>query len=469
MARPFKLPDLGEGIHEGEVLNVLVSVGDHVNEDDPILEIETDKAAAEIPSPFTGKVEEIMVKAGDTVEVGDVLMTFSDAEEEAPEEKKKAPEKEEKEQKKEEKAAAEEKEKEPRKQEKEPEKKKEAPAEKEAQKKEKEEKKKEEEPERKEGPVPASPATRRLARELEVDLREVSPSGPGGRVTSEDVKSFAEKGKAERPEKKEAPREEGKKPEARPIREKGPELPDFTKWGKVERIPVRSIRRATARQMALSWSQIPHVHNQDMVDMHKLEEFRAKHKGEIEEKGGKLTITVFALKAAATALKRFPRFNTSLDVNSGELVIKHYCHIGVAVSTEEGLVVPVVRDVDRKSMVELSIELKDLVERTRERKVSLEEMQGGTFTITNVGPVGGGYFAPVINFPEVAILGLGSIRMTPVARETGQGRYEMVVRPMMPMVLAIDHRVLDGADALQFTKVLIDSLEDPEELLMNMP
>jgi pyruvate dehydrogenase E2 component (dihydrolipoamide acetyltransferase) len=436
MARPFKLPDLGEGIHEGEVLNILVSVGDYVKEDDPILEIETDKAAAEIPSPFTGKVEEIKVKVGDTVQVGDVLMTFSDTEgeEELPENK----EKEEKERK---------------------------PPEK------KEEAKEKDVPKDKADPVPASPATRRAARELGVDLRVVSPSGPGGLVTSEDVRAFAEKGKAGKPEKREAPpeKEEAKKPEARPIKDKGPELPDFSRWGKVERIPVRSIRRATARQMALSWSRIPHVHNQDMVDMTKLEEFRRKHKEEVEKKGGKLTVTVFALKAAAGALKQFQRFNSSLDVQSGEMVIKKYFHIGVAVSTEEGLVVPVIRDVDRKSMIELSIELKDLVRRTRERKVGLEEMQGATFTITNVGPVGGGYFAPVINFPEVAILGLGSIRMMPVARETAGGGYETVVRPLMPMVLAIDHRVLDGADALKFTKVLIDSFEDPEELLMTMP
>lgn len=466
MARSFKLPDLGEGIHEGEVLNVLVSVGDYVKEDEPILEIETDKAAAEIPSPFAGRVEEIKVKAGDTVKVGDVLMTFSDEEEEgeAPE-KKKTPEKEGKEERK---PLKEEEEKEKRKEAKPPEKRVE-PEEKEAEEREKKEER--ERVESKEGPVPASPATRRVARELGVDLRDVSPSGPGERVTSEDVRAFAEKGEVEKPEKREAPpkKEDEKKPEARPIKVKAPELPDFSKWGKVERVPVRSIRRATARQMALSWSQIPHVHNQDMVDMGKLEEFRRKHKEEIEKKGGKLTVTVFALKAAAGALKQFPRFNSSLDVESGELVIKHYCHIGVAVNTDEGLVVPVIRDVDCKSMIDLSIELKDLVERTRDRKVSLEEMQGATFTITNVGPMGGGYFAPVINFPEVAILGLGSIRMAPAARRTAQDKYEIVIRPMMPMVLAIDHRVLDGADALNFMKVLVDSLEDPEELLMTMP
>jgi pyruvate dehydrogenase E2 component (dihydrolipoamide acetyltransferase) len=444
MARPFKLPDLGEGVHEGEVLNVLVSVGDHVNEGDPILEVETDKATAEIPSPFTGKVEEIKVKAGDTVQVGDVLMTFSDTEEgEAKPAEEAPPKKEEKPGKVE-----------GKKKEAEPEKPK--------------EKKKPPERER-EGPVPASPATRRVARELGVDLREVPSSGHGGRVTSDDVRTFAEKGKAEKPEEKAPPeRKEEARPEARPIEEKAAEMPDFTKWGEVERVPVRSIRRATAKQMALAWSQIPHVYNQDMVDMSKLEEFRQKHRKEVEEKGGKLSVTVFALKAAATALKQHPRFNASLDIAAGEMVLKHYFHIGVAVNTEEGLVVPVIRDVDRKSIVELSIELNDLVKRTRERKVKLDEMQGGTFTITNVGPMGGGYFAPIINFPEVAILGMGAASMQPVVIEREKGKYEVVPRLAMPVVLSIDHRMLDGADALRFMETLIDSLEDPEEMFITM-
>ncbi|MEJ2724560.1 MAG: dihydrolipoamide acetyltransferase family protein [Deltaproteobacteria bacterium] len=443
MARPFKLPDLGEGIHEAEVLNVLVSVGDHVNEGDSILEVETDKATAEIPSPFTGKVEEIKVKPGETVEVGDVLLTFSDIEgegeakpleEEAPPEKEKV----EKPEKVEEKEKAERRE-------------------------EEEEKKKPLEKER-EGPVPASPATRRLARELSVDLHEVSPSGPGGRVTSDDVRAFAEKAEEKVPPEA----REKEKAAARPIEEKAPELPDFTRWGELERIPVRSIRRATAKQMALAWSQIPHVYNQDMVDMTKLDEFRRKHKKEVEEKGGKLSVTVFALKAAATALKKHPRFNASLDIRAGEMVLKQYYHVGVAVNTEEGLVVPVVRDVDRKSIVELSVELNDLVRRTRERQVKLEEMQGGTFTITNVGPMGGGYFAPIINFPEVAILGMGAARMQAMVIEQEEGKHEVVPRLMMPVVLSIDHRILDGADALLFMRTLIDSLEDPEEMFITM-
>ncbi len=436
MPKSFKLPDLGEGIHEGEVLSVLVAVGDTVTEGDAILEVETDKAAAEVPSPFTGEVAEIKVKPGDIVQVGDVLMTFSHVEgaEEPPPEEKEPPPEEEKE--------------EPEKAE------------------EKKEKRPEEGKIEEETPVPASPATRRLARELDVDLRAVTPSGPGGRVTADDVREFAEEGEQKRPEEEAAPTEE--KSEARPIQEKAPELPDFSRWGAVERVPVRSIRRATAKQMALAWSQIPHVYNQDMVDMSKLEAFRQKHKQEVEEKGGKLSITVFALKAAATALKENPRFNASMDTKSGEMVLKHYYHIGVAVNTKEGLVVPVIRDVDRKSIMELSMELKDLVDRTRERKVKLAEMQGGTFTITNVGPMGGGYFAPIINFPEVAILGMGAAKMQPTVIENDGGEYEIVPHLKMPIVLSIDHRILDGADALRFMATFIESMEDPEEMFITM-
>jgi pyruvate dehydrogenase E2 component (dihydrolipoamide acetyltransferase) len=422
MARSFRLPDLGEGIHEGEVLAVLVSVGDEVKEGDPILEVETDKAAVEIPSPYTGTVREILVKQGDMVKVGDVLMTFSNGEEEEAIEVEKPVE----------------------------------PAEKVVPMP---------APARAEGPVPASPATRRLARELGVDLRHVPPTGPGGLVSADDVRAFAEKGeKVEQVP--EGPRE--RPAEVVPMAAPVPALPDFTKWGPVERVPVRSIRRATAKQMTLAWSQIPHVHNQEWVDITKLETFRKNHKAEIEAKGGKLTHTVFAMKAAATALKTYPKFNATLDTEAGELVIKHYFHLGVAVNTDDGLIVPVIKDVDRKSIVELSVELNDLVQRTRERKATIEEMQGGTFTITNVGPMGGGFFAPIINYPEVAILGMGSARMQAVVKEKEGNTYEIVPRLMMPIVLCIDHRVLDGADALQFIRVLREALEDPEELLITM-
>jgi pyruvate dehydrogenase E2 component (dihydrolipoamide acetyltransferase) len=220
--------------------------------------------------------------------------------------------------------------------------------------------------------------------------------------------------------------------------------------------------------MSLAWSQIPHVNSQDVVDVTKLEAFRQKHKAEIEAIGGKLTLTVFAIKAIATALKTYPNFNATLDTVNSEIIIKQYYNIGVAVNTDSGLIVPVVRDVDRKSIRELAVELNDLVQKTRDRKTPVEDMQGGTFTITNAGAMGGGFFAPIINYPEVAILGVGQARMQPVVREKEKGNFVIVPRLMMPVVLCIDHRVLDGADAIRFLRVLVDTLEDPDELLISM-
>lgn len=437
MAREFKMPDLGEGIHEGEILKVFVLEGDQVNEGDSLLEVETDKAAVEIPSPFTGVVEKILVKTGDLVKVGEVLITFSEETRDKDEKKSDAKRK------------------------------KPAPVVKDTEEKVSDSKVRQ-------GPVPASPSTRRLAGELNVDLREVSPSGPSGLVTAEDVQKFAEKqkikteekpGKPEMPSAVPAEDQSGKPPLVQmPV----PPLPDFSKWGSVETIPVRSLRRATARQMALSWSQIPHVSNQDMADITKLEAFRRKQKIRIAEKGGNLTLTVFALKAAVAALKAYPYFNSSLDTNAGEIILKNYYHIGVAVNTDEGLMVPVIQNVDRKSISELAIELFDIAARARERKLAIEELQGGTFTITNAGPMGGGYFSPIINYPEVAILGLGQARMQPVVRKNQDGNQEIVPRLMMPVVLCFDHRVADGVDAIRFTRMVIEALEDPEELFLNM-
>ena len=422
MAKEFKLPDLGEGIHEGEVLAVRVSVGQAVKEGDIILEVETDKAAVEIPSPYTGTVLEILVTPGDTVKVGQVLMTFS-----APGEKPAAAPK----------AATV------------PEP---PPAASQA-------------PGPRLGPVPASPATRRLARELGVDVALVFPSGAAGLVTADDVRAFAGRGNAMEAPAVARPQPAGESPAPTPDRI--PELPDFSKWGPVERVPFRSIRRATAKQMSLSWSQIPHVNSQDYVDVTRLEVFRRKHKPDVEALGGRLTFTVFALKAVATALKAHPRMNASLDAASGEIILKKYHHIGVAVNTEEGLVVPVVRDVDHKSIKELAVELHALVQRAHARKISLEEFQGGTFTITNAGALGGWTFAPIINYPQVAILGLGQGRLKP-AVVRGEKGLAIAARLIMPAVLCIDHRVLDGADAVNFLKIFKQIMEDPDELLMSL-
>jgi pyruvate dehydrogenase E2 component (dihydrolipoamide acetyltransferase) len=293
----------------------------------------------------------------------------------------------------------------------------------------------------------------------------VKPTGPAGLVTAEDVRALADKGPVV-PEDTAAPAVSAAEVQAAAISR--PDLPDFTKWGSVERLPFRSIRRATAKQMSLAWSQIPHVNSQDVVDVTKLEAFRQKHKAEIEGIGGKLSLTVFAIKAIATALKTYPNFNATLDTIHSEIIIKHYYNIGVAVNTDSGLVVPVVRDVDRKSIRELAVELNDLVQRTRARKTTVEEMRGGTFTITNAGAMGGGFFAPIINYPEVAILGVGQARMQPVVREKEKGNFVIVPRLMMPVALCIDHRVLDGADAIRFLRVLVETLEDPDELLISM-
>jgi pyruvate dehydrogenase E2 component (dihydrolipoamide acetyltransferase) len=415
MTKSFALPDLGEGIHEAEVLAVHVTPGQLVKEGDPIVDIETDKAAVEIPSPFTGNVVEVLVKAGDLAKVGDVMMIFDTGGNNIKEMSvsiKAAP---------------------PLK------------------------------TDKITRPVPASPATRRLAQELGVDLKLVVPTGSGGLVTADDVRTSASNGK-EIPAAAPAVVESAMQPFSIPP----PALPDFSQWGPVERYPFRSIRRATAKQMVTAWTQIPHVTSQDTVDITRLEAFRQKHKEEIKAAGGRLTMTVFALKAAATALKNYPMFNASLDLTSQEIVVKKYFHIGVAVDTDDGLIVPVIRDVDRKSIKELAIELHQCVGRTRSRQISLEELQGGTFTITNAGAMGGGFFSPIINFPQVAILGFGRGRMQPAAVRKDNGQWELVPRLLMPIVLCFDHRVVDGADSIRFMKVVIEALQDPEELLMSM-
>jgi pyruvate dehydrogenase E2 component (dihydrolipoamide acetyltransferase) len=463
MTQSFRLPDLGEGVHEAEILAVHVAVGQSIKEGDLILEVETDKAAVEIPSPITGTVSEVLAKKGDMAGVGDILINFGEA---AGEVSESAPETAPKDVPKtvpetapagspavESEAAP-------------------AP------------------PERKadqqtpapqaaktaEQPVPASPATRRLARELGVDLQLVTPSGAAGVVSADDVRNFAAAGKPAQ----ESPPADQLPAAAKPAAISAPAdlvappagseagLPDFSQWGPVVREPFRSIRRATAAHMISSWVQIPHVTCQDTVDITRLEDFRQRHKAEIEADGGKLTMTVFAMKAVAATLKKYPHFNASLDLTSQEIIVKQYYNIGIAADTEHGLMVPVIRDVDRKSIRELAIELQGTLERARRRKNSREDMLGGTFTITNVGGLGGSSFSAIINHPEVAILGLGQGRMQPVVVTDSDGEHEIVPRLIMPIVLCFDHRVVDGADAFRFLRQVIDLLEDPDELFITM-
>src|SRR6266850_97707 len=464
MSRPFALPDLGEGLTEAEIIKVLVREGDVISEDSPLLEVETDKATVEIPSPFSGRVAGIHVQPGQTVKVGHVLVTFDDAAvvttgrgggggRPNPENNdgfRQAP-----------------------------------PA----------------SPPRREpavaadaspssrsaitqgrgtasgtatgssgassgangagraGPVPATPATRRLARELGVDLGSVRATGPGGRVTDDDVRAAG--GGAER--RAGATAEPAPERAARPLKTIGvePALPRFEQWGPVEREPLSHLRRTIAERMTLSATVVPHVTHFDRVDVTELEAIIRRNVEAARERGLVLTLTSFLLKAAALALREHPTFNASLDAAAGELIVKRYCHLGVAVATERGLIVPVIRDVDKKPLVELQRELATLAQRVREGKATLEDLRGGTFTITNLGALGGTGAIPIINYPEVAILGVSRAREEAVVQD---GR--IVPRRLLPISLTFDHRVADGADGARFAAAIVRRLERPEQLLL---
>lgn len=430
MSRTFSLPDLGEGLTEAEIVAVLVREGDVIKEDVPLLEVETDKAQVEIPSPMGGRVEKIHVEPGQTVKVGAPLVTFGDAPagtvtpptrptaaaSTPPAAPARAA------------AAA-------------------PPA----------------ATERAPGPVAATPATRRLARELGVDLKAVRGSGPGGRVLDEDVRAAAAG-----PRPAPAPTTGPAKPvapagPAKPLASGGlevPPLPRFEQWGPVERAPLSHLRRAIALRMTLSATLIPHVTHFDRADITDLDAVITRNLEAARSKGVTLTLTAFLLKAAALALLRHPAFNASLDPAAGEVILKRYYHLGVAVATERGLIVPVLREVDRKPVLEIARELGALAQRVREGKASLEDLRGGTFTITNMGALGGTAALPIINYPEVAILGVARGRLEPVVRQ-GQ----IVPRLMLPLTLTFDHRVADGADGARFATEIVQLLEAPERLL----
>ncbi len=426
MSRPFVLPDLGEGLTEAEIRAVLVREGDVIQEDAPLLEVETDKAQVEIPSPMSGRVEKIHVQPGQTVKVGAVLVTFADAgggaapRQAAPATATAAV------------APA-------------------APAvEKTA-------------PRPEGGPVAATPATRRLARELGVDLAAVRGSGPGGRVTDEDVRAATAKPRPSAPVSPAAARPAELVGPAKPLAQVGlepPPLPRFEQWGPVERQPLSHLRRTIAERMALSAAVIPHVTHFDKADITDLNALILRNVDEAKQRGITLTLTSFLLKAAALALKEHPQFNASLDAAAGELILKRYYHLGIAVATDRGLIVPVIHDVDQKPVLELARELAALAERVRAGKAALDDLRGGTFTITNIGALGGTGAIPIINYPEAAILGVARGREEAVVRD-GQ----IVARMLLPLTLTFDHRIADGADGARFAADIIRHLEAPERLL----
>ncbi|MBP1604680.1 MAG: aceF [Acidobacteria bacterium] len=450
------LPELGENVSGGDVLRVLVAVGETVARDQPVLELETDKATIEVPSPVAGRVQDVRVKEGDRIKVGDLVLVVDEAEggveagagapvrpaavtvqrvhavptsageappipiedkpgmlEDALEEARAA-----------------------------------TPA------------------DVRRAPVvefsrpraagegseprtlaPAAPSVRRAARELGVDVSQVTGSGPGGRISVDDVKMHVKRIMSSG-----APR-----PAAAPhVGAARAPLPDFSAWGQVERRPMRAVRRKTAEHLSAAWTEIPHVTQFDKADITSLEELRHRYADRAADVGGKLTVTAIAIKVVATALKVFPQFCASVDMAAEEIIYKHYVHVGVAVDTERGLLVPVIRDADRKSIVQISVELSQVSERARANKLSLDDMQGGTFTITNLGGIGGTHFTPIVNHPEVAILGVSRSRIEPVFIDG-----EFKPRQMLPLSLSYDHRVIDGADGIRFLRWVVEALEQP--------
>ncbi|MCF7863501.1 MAG: 2-oxo acid dehydrogenase subunit E2 [Kiritimatiellales bacterium] len=411
MAIEFKLPELGENIESGDVVSVLVAVGDTVAEGQSLLEIEAGKASMEIPSPAAGTIAAVHVAQGDTVKVGQLAFTIEGgAATPAPAPKK---------------AAA-------------PEKAKPAPA---------VEKAPAPAPTPKAEPAPvvekapapaekavsAAPNVRRLARELGVDIHEVVPAAPGGRISMEDVKNYAKQSMAGGVKRK----------------------PGVAGAVHVEK--MSQIRKATMAHMTHCWTTIPHVTQHDMADITKLEELRKRFAPKAEAVGAKLTVTAILMKVVASALKVFPKFNCSIDPEKAEITYKEFYNIGIAVDTEKGLMVPVIRDADQKNMVDIAVALGEIAKKARAGQIGLADMQGGTFTITNLGGIGGSFFTPIVNSPEVAILGVGRAIMDPCI-----GKNEMCApRLRMPLSLSYDHRIIDGADGARFLRWIVEAIEEP--------
>ena len=442
-ASEFKLQELGENIDSGDLVRLLIAPGTRVSEGQPVMELETDKAVVEVPSNVSGVVREVKVKEGEKIKVGQVIFTLESGAA-APTTPPKRHE----------------------------------PVEHvsgqqaarlsfqmamQAEGKTEEQALPPDQPvtappaftmpvqlgkvagTEHRDPVPAAPSVRRLAREIGVDIHSVQGSGPGGRISDDDVKLHAKNMLAA------AAAAQG--PGVGFVE---PELPDFSKWGKIERVPMRGVRRKTAEHLRQAWNTIPHVTQQDRSDITELEQLRAKFAPRAEEAGGKMTVTAIALKVVASALKVFPQFNASIDMGKEEIIYKQYINIGVAVDTDRGLLVPVIREVDKKNIVELAAELTQLSRKAKDKKLTPDEMSGGTFTITNLGGIGGTGFSPIVNHPEVAILGLSRSRMEP---EWVNNKFEP--RLILPLSLSYDHRLIDGADAARFLRWIAEAFEQP--------
>jgi pyruvate dehydrogenase E2 component (dihydrolipoamide acetyltransferase) len=434
-----KVPSLAENINSGTVVKIFVAEGDQVQKDQDIVELETEKAAAAIPSPVDGKVTKVHVKEGDEVQVGQVLLSLSEVaakEEVAKEEKREVAGKLEGEKKPEEKA-------EPSSADRE--KKETAGSEEEGEEPQAEEGSKVDAAKAGHGP-PASPSVRKLALQLGIDLTQVRGSERGGRITLNDVRVYIEQLQ------KIALERTATTPKG------ATRTLDFARWGYIHKQPMASLRKKISEAMVASWTSVPHVTQFHEADISSPVRFIEDYAAQYEKHGTRLTLTSLVMKTLVPILKKYPTFNCSLDEVTKEIILKDYFHFGVAVDTEQGLIVPVLRDVDKKKLLQVSKELGELAEKARQRRVSLEELQGGTFTISNQGGIGGGYFTPIIHTPEVAILGLGRAEIKPVVRS---GKIEEAM--LLPLCLSYDHRVIDGANAARFVRDLAEELGNFKE------
>jgi pyruvate dehydrogenase E2 component (dihydrolipoamide acetyltransferase) len=454
----MKLPELGENIEGGDVLRVMVKAGDAIKEDQAVLELETDKATIEVPSSAAGVVKEVKIKAGDKVKVGQTIFIVEEGQSaegaekaESPEPKAQSPE--------------------PKAESKEP-KAEVKPEEPKAEEPKAEEPKAEAKPEKRKADVvemkpskpaaapaptkpaepakaadaasiPAAPSVRRLTRELGVNIQDIQGSGPGGRISMDDVTAHARRLIAGAGAARPAAASET--------------LPDFSKWGAVERKAMSGVRRTTAHRLTQAWNTVPHVFQHDRADITGVETLRKRLSKKAEADGrAPITITAFLMKTMAAAMKKFPQLNSSVDLAADEIIYKQYVRIGVAVDTDRGLLVPVIRDVDQKDIFQIADELAQAAEKARNRKLSLDDMQGGSITISNLGSLGAGAFTPIVNWPEVAILGVARARMEPVYSDG-----EFVARFLMPLTLSYDHRVIDGADGARILRWIVEAIEQP--------
>ena len=428
MPREFALPDLGEGIAEAQIVRVLIKEGDNVAEDQYLMEVETDKAAVEIPSPYSGVARRVHVQEGQTINVGDVIVTFDDGEGAVAASKVTAavapattasPQ-----------AAS-------------------PPAITVAE--------KPAPPPRRAGKTTAAaaPAVRKFARELGVDLDAVSGTGPGGRITKEDVERHA-RVPAPADKAPAAPVRTGRQPSGPP-----PGIADADKWGPIRREPLNQIRKTIAGRMSRSAFTIPHVTHMDEADITELDRMR-RGWNEATDNDPKLTMMSCVIRATCLALRKYPMFNASFDEEGRQIIYKEYVNMGIAVDTERGLIVPVIRNADKLGLRSIAAELRTIADRIRTNRFAIEDLRGGSFTISNVGALGGLFSTPIINYPETGILALGRSRNVPVVRNT-----EVVQALMLPVSVSFDHRATDGANAARFTREIISYLETPAKFLLD--